>query len=134
MVVATLNLRGVYTAFQDMNDWIMHDSVMHVFFVYTAYQSHEQFYWWAPCFRRLCIQARTHFFLGLFLLCVLWTALAIIIMHLLKNQLFHPHPIICAFVFKEHKGERDLERNGCVLGYKDDESMVLIIVRWLNVP
>jgi hypothetical protein len=31
--------------------------------------------------------------------------------------------------FKEYKGERDLERNGCVLGYKDDESMVLIIVR-----
>ena len=54
--------------------------------------------WWAPCFRRLCIQARTHFFLGLFLLCILWTALAIIIMHLLKKQLFHHHPI-CAFVF-----------------------------------
>ena len=41
-------LRGVYTAFHDRNDWIMHESVMHVFFVYTAYQSHEQLYLFPP--------------------------------------------------------------------------------------
>ena len=37
--------------------------------------------WWAPCFLRLWIQARTHFFLWRFFLCILWRTLAIIIMH-----------------------------------------------------
>jgi len=41
------------------------------------------------------------------------------------------------FVYCLYKGERDLERNGCVFGYKDDESMVLIsevIECSINVP
>ena len=37
--------------------------------------------WWAPCFLCLWIQARTHFFLWHFFLCILWRTLAIIIMH-----------------------------------------------------